>query len=130
MKRFRRPRSRSHLAPPGGSLRRVAGLLIGGGLLLGAGIVPDADAAPPVLPVEQAVDQSRKAASAVLARSGDEACLRGKLTNALLRLSASCKAAAEGGELCALAKQAAVVTPMTLRFMDETSRSLLELTSP
>jgi hypothetical protein len=103
---------------------------MGGGLLLSVALAPAAGAAPRVLPVDEAVDQTRQAASAVLARSGDEACLRGKLTNALLRLSSSCKAAAAGGELCDLARSAAVVTPMTLRFMDETSRRLLELPSP
>jgi hypothetical protein len=103
---------------------------MGGGLLLSMALGPAAGAAPKVLSVEEAVDQSRQAATAVLARSGDEACLRGKLTNALLRLSSSCKAAGADGELCDLARSAAVVTPMTLRFMDDTSRRLLELSSP
>jgi hypothetical protein len=114
----------------GGPFPTVSGLAVAGILLLGGGLAPVAVAAPPVPPYPEAVDRTRQAANAVLARSGDEACLRGKLTNALLGLSASCKASAESGELCGLARSAAVVTPMSLRFMDDTSRRLLELTSP
>jgi hypothetical protein len=77
-----------------------------------------------------AVRQARVAAEAVLARSGTQSCLRGKLNRALLRLSASCAAAGEDNSLCSLADKAVVVTPMNLAFMDATSRSLLELTAP
>jgi hypothetical protein len=78
----------------------------------------------------EAVRHSRMAAEAVLARSGTESCLRGKLNRAVLGLSASCEAAAERSPLCTLADKAAVVTPMTLAFMDETARRLLELSTP
>ncbi|MFM7086438.1 MAG: hypothetical protein ACKOXO_05540 [Cyanobium sp.] len=62
----------------------------------------------------------------MLARSGRESCLRGKLTNALLQLSRSCEQSGSGTALCRLADQAVVVTPMSLPFMDETSRQLLD----
>lgn len=130
MKRFLPSRRGGGSAGFGGPSARLSGLAAASVLLLGGGLASVADAAPPVRPYAEAVDRTRQAASAVLARSGDEACLRGKLTNALLGLSASCKAASESGELCGLARSAAVVTPMSLRFMDDTSRRLLELTSP
>lgn len=75
----------------------------------------------------EAVRQGRAAAEAVLARSGAESCLRGKLNRALLRLSDSCAAHGERTELCELADKAAVVTPMNLAFMDTTASRLLEL---
>lgn len=81
------------------------------------------------LPYPAAVSNSRTAAEAVLERAGAETCLRGKLTNALLGLSASCAASGERNPLCALADKAVVVTPMTLSFMDETARQLLDLSA-
>jgi len=82
------------------------------------------------LPYPAAVSNSRIAAEAVLDRAGAETCLRGKLTKALLGLSASCEAAGERTPLCSLADKAVVVTPMTLSFMDDTARQLLELSAP
>jgi hypothetical protein len=89
-------------------------------------------AAPPtcaaVLPYTEAVARTDKAARAVLARAGRESCLRGKLTNALLGLSSSCeKEARRDPSLCSLADRAVVVTPMSVAFMDDTSRELLRL---
>ena len=92
------------------------------GLLAMAG---PATAAP--LPYTQAVLDADSAARAVLARAGRDTCLRGKLTRALLGLSFSCGAGGLRSGLCALADQAVVVTPMTLAFMDQTSRELLAL---
>jgi hypothetical protein len=86
--------------------------------------------APRATAYPEAVQLSRKAAEAVLSRSGTESCLRGKLNRALLGLSASCEAAGERTALCSLADKAAVVTPMTLAFMDETAGRLLELSTP
>ncbi|MEB3257533.1 MAG: hypothetical protein VKN83_04340 [Cyanobacteriota bacterium] len=77
----------------------------------------------------EAVQFSRQAARAVLNQDGRETCLRGKLTKALLNLSDSCDATRQSNPLCALAGKAAVVTPMSLTFMEETSRQLLELSS-
>jgi hypothetical protein len=85
-------------------------------------------AAAPSLDV--ATGQARRAATAVLERAGAETCLRGKLTRALLGLSASCEAAGSRSPLCELADRAAVVTPMSLEFMDDTSRELLQLSRP
>ncbi|MFM7235252.1 MAG: hypothetical protein ACKOYK_00540 [Cyanobium sp.] len=78
-------------------------------------------------PYPEAVDFSRKAAKAVLNHEGRETCLRGKLTKALLKLSDSCDATRQTNPLCTLAGKAAVVTPMSLTFMEDTSRQLLEL---
>lgn len=77
----------------------------------------------------EAVAFSRKAAQAVLAQDGRESCLRGKLTKALLKLSDSCDASGQRNPLCALASKAVVETPMSLTFMEDTSRKLLELSS-
>lgn len=82
------------------------------------------------LPYPDAVSNSRTAAEAVLTRAGAETCLRGKLTRALLGLSASCEASGQRNPLCALADRAVVVTPMSLSFMDDTARQLLELSAP
>ena len=82
------------------------------------------------MPLDQAVLKGRQAAEAILDRAGPETCLRGKLNRALLGLSASCEAAGVKDPLCALADKAVVVTPMSLDFMDQTARQLLELSSP
>ena len=81
------------------------------------------------IPYAQAVIESRKAAQAVLDHAGAETCLRGKLTKVLLRLSASCEAAAKQNALCKLADKAVVVTPMSLTFMEETAHQLIDLTA-
>ena len=81
------------------------------------------------IPYAQAVIESRKAAQAVLDHAGAETCLRGKLTKVLLRLSASCEAAAQNNSLCKLADKAVVVTPMSLTFMEETAHQLIDLTA-
>jgi hypothetical protein len=77
----------------------------------------------------EAVQFSRQAAKAVLNQEGRETCLRGKLTKALLKLSDSCDATGQKNSLCTLAGKAAVVTPMSLTFMEDTSRQLLELSA-
>ena len=79
-------------------------------------------------PYPEAVAFSRKAAQAVLNQEGRETCLRGKLTKALLKLSDSCDATRQTTPLCTLATKAVVETPMSLTFMEDTSRKLLELT--
>lgn len=80
-------------------------------------------------PYDQAVQHTRKAAEAVLSRGGAESCLRGKLTNALLGLSASCEAAGQSNSLCQLADQAVVQLNWTLPFMDSTSQRVLDLSA-
>ncbi|MFN5116981.1 MAG: hypothetical protein ACK55H_11070 [Cyanobacteriota bacterium] len=107
------------------------GLLLGLLLWAGAASVQAGTAGSNgVLPYPEAVRRSRLAAEAVLARGGAETCLRGKITRALLGLSASCEALGERNALCALADKAVVVTPMSLTFMDETAHQLLELSNP
>ncbi len=78
-------------------------------------------------PYPKALAFADKSAHAVLARAGRETCLRGKLTKALLGLSNSCEAAGMTTPLCRLADKAVIVTPMSLAFMDQTSRQLLDL---
>jgi hypothetical protein len=78
-------------------------------------------------PYPEAVAKSRDAAQAVLDRSGTEHCLIGKLTNAMLGLSASCETAGERNGLCALADRAAATTRWTMDFTDETARQVLNL---
>jgi hypothetical protein len=87
-----------------------------------------AGASPP--PHAEVVAGSGSAARAVLARAGAESCLRGKLTKALLDLSSSCEREGRRDALCAFADRAAVVTPMTLAFMEDTSRGLLQRIDP
>jgi hypothetical protein len=79
------------------------------------------------LPLAEAVQRSRLAAEAVIQRRGKETCLRGKLTNALLGLSASCEVAAQKDGLCALADQAVVQVGWSLAFMDSTAQQVLNL---
>ena len=82
---------------------------------------------PRALPLDQAVERSRLAAEAVIHRRGKETCLRGKLTNALLGLSASCEATGQRSGLCALADQAVVQTGWSMAFMDTTAHRVLDL---
>ena len=79
------------------------------------------------LPLAEALERSREAAETVLSRGGQESCLRGKLTLALVGLSASCAAQNDPSAVCALAHRAAVRTGWTLAFMDSTALELLEL---
>jgi hypothetical protein len=97
--------------------------------LLVIGAAPLASAAS--LPYPEAVSKARLAAEAVLHRAGRETCLRGKLNRALLKLSESCEANGQSATpLCSLSEKAVVVTPMSLSFMDATSKQLLELSAP
>ncbi|MCP9885777.1 hypothetical protein KBY97_11685 [Synechococcus sp. ATX 2A4] len=75
----------------------------------------------------QAIDRTKKAAQAVLDQSGTEHCLRGKLTNALLGLSASCAGAEAGSPLCEFAERVVVTTGWSVTFMETTARQLLAL---
>ncbi|MEO1003077.1 MAG: hypothetical protein AAFX65_08210 [Cyanobacteria bacterium J06638_7] len=81
------------------------------------------------LPYDQAVDRTRSAATAVLSGKGEQSCLRGKLTNALLVMVASCKAAGETNALCDLSRQAVVQPTWSFPFMETTSQDLLDLIS-
>lgn len=128
----RRPHSQQPAAPrglPRGGVAVVASATLAGLALLAA--LPNGRAAvlggARALPLAEALQRSREAAETVLERGGRESCLRGKLTNALVGLSASCAAQNGAGPICALAHRAAVRTSWTLAFMDSTSRELLRL---
>ncbi|MCX5966747.1 MAG: hypothetical protein NTV57_03690 [Cyanobacteria bacterium] len=94
---------------------------------LGVGPLRALPAAAETLTYPKAVAFADTSAHAVLARAGRETCLRGKLTKALLGLSNSCEASGTTSPLCRLADKAVIVTPMSLAFMDQTSRQLLDL---
>ncbi|TVS04521.1 MAG: hypothetical protein EA413_08775 [Cyanobium sp. PLM2.Bin73] len=81
------------------------------------------------LPYDQALGRTESAAAAVLARRGAESCLRGKLTNALLTMVASCEAAGERNALCDLSNRAVVQPTWSAAFMETTARQVLELIS-
>jgi hypothetical protein len=61
----------------------------------------------------------------VLERRGTESCLRGKLSGALLALSASCEAEARQTPLCALAERAVVNSDWRSATMDASARTIL-----
>lgn len=79
------------------------------------------------VPYDQALVRTRSAATAVIAGSGSESCLRGKLTNALLAMVASCEAAGERNALCELSNRAVVQPTWSFPFTQATARELLEL---
>jgi len=89
-----------------------------------AGLAGVIGAVTPV-PYPEAVERSRLAAKAVLERRGAEACLRAKLTGALLALSASCEAEARQTPLCALAERAVLSSDWRLATMDATALAIL-----
>ncbi len=95
--------------------------------VLGSGLFQALPAEAETVTYPKAVEFASKSAQAVLARAGRETCLRGKLTKALLNLSNSCDGAGMKTSLCRLADKAVIVTPMSLAFMDQTSRQLLDL---
>ncbi len=82
------------------------------------------------VPYGEAVTRSRLAAEAVLSRAGTESCLRGKLTNALLGLSASCHSSGQDNALCRLADEAVVQLSWPLAFMDATASKFLQISGP
>ncbi|WP_254939496.1 hypothetical protein [Cyanobium sp. Morenito 9A2] len=102
--------------------------------LLGAASLRPAAAVmggPKAHPYAQAVGTSVRAAEAVLAQTGTETCLRGKLTNAMLGLSASCEASGQRNPLCQLADQVSVITgPWSLGAMEDTARKVILLAAP
>ncbi|MCT0201300.1 hypothetical protein KQ302_12190 [Synechococcus sp. CS-602] len=77
----------------------------------------------------ESVKTTRAAAVAILAKSGNEHCLRGKLTNALLGLSSSCEAEGQRSALCSFSDRVVVTTGWSVTFMENTAKELLALTS-
>jgi len=103
---------------------------IAAGLMLTAGLARAAVmGGAKSLPYAEAVAKSRVAAQAVLGRTGTETCLIGKLTNAMLGLSASCESAGERNPLCATADKAAATTRWTMAFSDATALQVLSLSA-
>lgn len=109
-------------------VRGLALLLSTSGFLLSMPLTVSAAGSSSARPLPEAIQATRTAADAVLAQSGTEHCLRGKLTNALLGLSASCEAGGQRSELCAFADRVVVTTGWSVSFMEETARRLLDLT--
>ena len=80
------------------------------------------------LPYSKAEALTRTAAEAVLARSGSEDCLRGKLSNALLDLANSCQSEGRSSSLCSLADDvAAREAEFSLAEMTSTATNLLQI---
>ena len=67
-------------------------------------------------------------ANAVIRQSGSEECLRGKLSNAIVRLSNSCDVSGHSSTACELASEiAGQESELSMDEMFATSESLLDL---
>lgn len=108
------------------SIRPAGFALLAAGLF---GAVPAAGSAAP-LPYDQAVANGRRTAHMVLDKVAAESCLRGRLNRAMIKLSDSCAAHGEHGELCSIADRVAVAVPLTPDLMREASERILQLTEP
>lgn len=118
-----------HFSPPSLVWRSLLpGLLLPALISPGAALAAAAESSGPGR-LAASVQTTRRAAKAILARSGDEHCLRGKLTNALLGLSSSCEAEGQRSELCAFSDRVIVTTGWSMTFLEDTARELLTLTS-
>lgn len=80
------------------------------------------------LPMPEASQEALKAANAVINQAGSEECLRGKLSNAILRLSNSCDVSGHSSSACELAsKIAGQERELSMGEMLVTSETLLDL---
>ena len=80
------------------------------------------------LPLPEASQQAVTAANAVINQSGSEECLRGKLSNAIVRLSNSCDVSGHSSTACELAsKIAGQESELSMGEMLATSEALLDL---
>ena len=80
------------------------------------------------LPLPEASQEAVTAANAVINQSGSEECLRGKLSNAILRLSNSCDVSGHSSTACELAsKIAGQESELSMGVMLATSEVLLDL---
>ncbi|WP_413441289.1 hypothetical protein [Synechococcus sp. MIT S1220] len=106
-------------------------LLMGSGLSLGLiGVDPlqASQAWKQAVPYPEASSGASAAATAVLNRGGSEECLRGKLSNAIVRLSNSCDAADRFTPVCALATDlAGQESELSFAEMVSTSEILLKM---
>ena len=82
------------------------------------------------LPLPEASQQAVTAANAVIDQSGSEECLRGKFSNAILRLSNSCDVSGHSSTACELASElAGQDSELSMGEMLTTSEILLDLLS-
>ena len=80
------------------------------------------------LPMSEASQEAVTAANAVINQSGSEECLRGKLSNAILRLSNSCDVSGHSSTACELASEiAGQESELSMGEMLATSETLLDL---
>ena len=80
------------------------------------------------LPLPEASQEAITAANAVINQSGSEECLRGKLSNAMVRLSNSCDVAGHSSTACELASElAGQESEPSMSEMLATSETLLDL---
>ena len=82
------------------------------------------------LPLPEASQETITAANAVINQSGSEECLRGKLSNAIVRLSNSCDVSGHSSTACELAsKLAGQESELSMGEMLATSETFLDLLS-
>ena len=82
------------------------------------------------LPMPEASEEAVTAANAVINQSGSEECLRGKLSNAIVRLSNSCDVSGHSSTACELASElAGQESELSMGEMLATSETLLDLLS-
>ena len=80
------------------------------------------------LPMSQAAQEAVTAANAVINQSGSVECLRGKLSNAMVRLSNSCDVSGHSSTACELASEiAGQESELSMGEMLVTSETLLDL---
>ena len=80
------------------------------------------------LPLSEASQEAVTAANAVINQSGSEECLRGQLSNAILRLSNSCDVSGHSSTACELASEiAGQESELSMGDMIATSETLLNL---
>ena len=96
---------------------------VGGNEVLAA-----ADSWKRAVPYAQASRETTTAAKAVINGAGSEECLRGKLSNALIRLSNSCDVNGHATDACELANRlSSRESALSAGEMVSTSESLLEM---
>ena len=80
------------------------------------------------LPLPEASQEAVNAANAVINQSGTEECLRGKLSNAIVRLSNSCDVSGHSSTACELASEiAGQESELSMGEMLATSETLLDV---
>ena len=80
------------------------------------------------LPLPEASQEAVNAANAVINQSGTEECLRGRLSNAIVRLSNSCDVSGHSSTACELASEiAGQESELSMGEMLSTSETLLDL---